>query len=81
LSPTAVAAAERLFVAIDSLLPVGAENLFGSWTIADTDVALMLNRLVMNGDAVPQRLAEYTRKQWQRPAVQIWATMNRPPRQ
>jgi len=80
LSPTAIAAAERLFAAIDSLLPVGAENLFGSWTIADTDVALMLNRLVMNGDAVPLRLAEYARKQWQRPTVQIWAKMNRPPR-
>ena len=80
LSPTAIAAAERLFGAIDALLPVGAENLFGSWSIADTDVALMLNRLVMNEDPVPQRLAEYARKQWQRPSVQLWAKLNRPPR-
>ena len=80
LSATAIAAAERLFGAIDALLPVGAENLFGSWSIVDTDVALMLNRLVMNGDAVPQRLADYARKQWQRPTVQLWAKMDRPPR-
>jgi glutathione S-transferase len=26
--------------------------MFGEWCIADTDLALMLNRLVLNGDAV-----------------------------
>jgi len=79
LSPTAVASANRLYAAIDTLLPVGADNLFGTWSIVDTDVALMLNRLVMNGDAVPARLAEYANRQWQRPAVQQWVKMNRPP--
>ena len=79
LSPTAVAAADCLYAAIDALLPVGAENLFGAWSIVDTDVALMLNRLVMNGDSVPKRLAEYASRQWQRPTVQAWVKMNRPP--
>jgi len=79
LSPTAVASASRLYAAIDSLLPVGAEDLFGTWSIVDTDVALMLNRLVMNGDAVPTRLAEYASRQWKRPAVQLWVKMSRPP--
>ena len=36
---------------------------------ADTDLALMLNRLVINGDAVPESLARYAHRQWQRPSV------------
>ena len=77
LSPEAKASAEKLFVAADALLASGAENLFGDWCIADTDLALMLNRLVMNGDAVPERLAAYARQQWQRPSVQLWVKQGR----
>jgi glutathione S-transferase len=72
LSPSAVAAAQRLFDAIDAILPPDADHLFGDWTIADTDVALMLNRLVVHGDAVPERLAAYARRQWQRPSTRAW---------
>lgn len=32
----------------------------------------MLNRLVMNGDAVSERLKTYPAWQWQRPSVQHW---------
>ncbi|MGX5660863.1 hypothetical protein ACWKWV_14205 [Castellaniella ginsengisoli] len=39
----------------EQLLPARAANLFGNWCIADTDLALMLHRLIMNGDAVPER--------------------------
>jgi len=80
LSTAAKAAADRLFRFADALLPAGAENLCGSWCIADPDLALMLNRLVMNGDAVPARLAEYAKRQWQRPSVQEWVRQPRPPR-
>ena len=31
--------------------------------IADVDLALMLNRLVLNGDEVPTRLATYAQRQ------------------
>lgn len=31
-----------------------------------------LNRLVMHGDPVPERLAKYATAQWQRPSVQAW---------
>lgn len=79
LSSEALAAAEKLFSAAESLLPVDAENLFGRWCIADVDLALMLNRLVLNGDAVPERLAAYARRQWQRPTVQLWVNQRRPP--
>lgn len=77
LSPEAKASAEKLFVAADALLASSVENLFGDWCIADTDLALMLNRLVMNGDAVPERLAAYARQQWQRPSVQLWVKQGR----
>jgi glutathione S-transferase len=79
LSSEARAAAEKLFFAAESLLPVGADNLFGRWCIADVDLALMLNRLLLNGDAVPERLAAYARRQWQRPTVQLWVNQERPP--
>lgn len=77
LSDAARQAATRLFTAIDTLLAPGARHLFGDWCIADTDVAMMLNRLVMNGDQVPARLADYARSQWQRPSVQRWVNQQR----
>ena len=77
LSTAATESAARLFAAADALLANGATNLFGVWCIADTDLALMLNRLVMNGDAVPAKLAAYARQQWQRPSVQLWAKRER----
>jgi glutathione S-transferase len=78
LSEEAQAAAAKLFAAVESLLPSGADSLFGSWSIADTDLALMLNRLVFAGDKVPPRLAAYAQAQWQRPSVQEWVNMPRP---
>lgn len=77
-SREARAASEKLFSAAERLLPAGAENLFGQWSIADTDLALMINRLALNGDAVPERLVAYARRQWQRPAVQRWVNQKRP---
>lgn len=71
------AAAAKLFAIAGSLLPEGAPHLFGDWSIADADLALMLNRLVLNGDEVPARLAGYARAQWQRPSVAQWVAMPR----
>jgi glutathione S-transferase len=73
LSLAAKTAAQKLFSAADTLLKPNAENLFGDWSIADVDLALMLNRLVLNGDLIPERLAAYAKYQWQRPSVQLWA--------
>lgn len=77
LSDAAQASAAKLFSAVDSLLGNGALNLFNEWCIADTDLALMLNRLVMNGDNVPGKLVAYARHQWQRPSVQSWVKQER----
>jgi glutathione S-transferase len=78
LSSTAQAAAAKLFGAAQMLLPADGKSLFGTWSIADTDLALMLNRLVLAGDDVPDRLASYARAQWQHPGVQEWLNMPRP---
>ncbi|MBV6822243.1 glutathione transferase [Pseudomonas sp. PD9R] len=77
LSDDARAAVERLFFVADRLLPEGAEHLFGDWSIADTDLAIMLNRLVANGDQVPARLAAYVRRQWDRDSVRAWMDIER----
>ena len=79
LSDEARASAERLFSVAESLLASNAENLFGQWCIADVELALMLNRLVLNGDPVPENLAAYARHQWQRPSIQLWVNQKRPP--
>src|SRR5687768_5187716 len=78
LSAEAQESAVRLFTAVQALLPMGAENLFGEWCIADTDLALMLNRLAMHEDVMPERLAQYARHQWSRPSVKAWLALERP---
>jgi glutathione S-transferase len=77
LSRAAQSAANKLFTAVDSLLKDNASHLFDQWCIADTDLALMLNRLVLSGGEVPERLAAYARHQWQRPSVQLWLSQER----
>ncbi|MGB3295842.1 MAG: glutathione transferase [Phormidesmis sp.] len=77
LSTAAIASAQKLFTAVDRLLDEGSTDLFGQWCIADTDLALMINRLLFNGDTVPEKAAAYARAQWQRPAVQLWVQQAR----
>jgi glutathione S-transferase len=77
LSAEALAAVDRLFFVADRLLQKGADHLFGDWSIADTDLAIMLNRLVANGDQVPARLAAYVRRQWDRDSVRAWMDIER----
>ncbi|WP_179711595.1 glutathione transferase [Paraburkholderia bryophila] len=79
LSASANAAAQKLYSLAETLLSSDSANLFGEWCIADLDLALMLNRLVLNGDAVPEKLADYATRQWQRPSVQRWLELERPP--
>lgn len=71
-------AAEKLLQAAGALLAHGGPHLFAEWSIADVDLALMLNRLIMAGDAVPPPLTEYARRQWQHPAIQEWMAFERP---
>ncbi|CAM3708216.1 glutathione S-transferase [Rouxiella silvae] len=76
LTPAGEAAAAKLFDAAERLLG-DRNNLFGEWCIADTDLALMLNRLYLNGDKLPEKLAEYVERQWQRDSVKEWLALSR----
>ena len=77
LSAAARVEAARLLTAATELLGNGSLNLFDTWCIADTELALMLNRLLSNGDVVPEKLAAYVRHQWQRPSLQGWVNQAR----
>ena len=76
LSDAGQKSAAKLFETAGVLLSHGGQNLFGEWSIADTDLALMLNRLVLNGDEVPAALADYAVFQWQRASVQRYVALS-----
>ena len=57
LSPQAIEAAQKLFAAALQLLEGRTEYLFGEWSIADVDLAMMLQRLVAHGQ-LDDRLQE-----------------------
>ena len=78
LSAEAQAAATKLISAAQALLADNREYLCGQWSIADVDLAVMLNRLILNGDAVPAQLVAYAQRQWQRPSVREWVELRRP---
>ena len=51
-----------------------------SLTVAtDADLAMMLMRLIGNGDPVPARLRDFALAQWQRPSMREWVEHKRPP--
>ncbi|WP_186352432.1 MULTISPECIES: glutathione transferase [Pseudomonas] len=78
LSTQAQVAADKLIAAAQHWLAAGDDYLFGQWSIADVDLAVMLNRLILNGDPVPAPLVAYAQRQWQRPSVQAWVNQARP---
>jgi glutathione S-transferase len=69
LSDNAKKNVEELIGVTTKLLPSDRNTLFDDWSIADADLALMLMRLVANGDAVPEQISEYALTQWQRPSI------------
>eukprot|EP01116_Phalansterium_solitarium_P004897 TRINITY_DN16108_c0_g1_i1.p1 TRINITY_DN16108_c0_g1~~TRINITY_DN16108_c0_g1_i1.p1 ORF type:complete len:219 (-),score=97.45 TRINITY_DN16108_c0_g1_i1:181-837(-) len=77
LTPAGQAAADRLVQIADRLIPADGGNLFGEWTIADADLAFMLNRLALNGDKLPDKVAKYAKAQWAQPSVAEWASHTR----
>jgi len=69
LTPEAREAADRLCRAAEQLLAPGATSLFGAFSIADADLGLALQRLVHNGDPMPERLHRFAQGVWARPSV------------
>ncbi|WP_392434874.1 glutathione transferase [Yersinia sp. HM-2024] len=76
LSDSGLHAANKLVSGVERLLSGGRKYLFSEWCIADTDLALMLNRLMLNGDPLPEYLRKYASYQWQRPSVQQWRALS-----
>lgn len=72
LSLVACREAEMIFGVVEQLLDSGRSNLFGQWSIADTDLSAVINRLALNGDPVPETVETYAREHWNRPSVQDW---------
>lgn len=78
LSPAGIVASQRLLSAASAFLPDGRTSLFDSFSIADADLALMLQRLIANGDEVTPRLRAFVAAQWQRPSVRAFVDRPRP---
>lgn len=72
LNPAGQQAADKLRLTAETLLAHQGENLFGNWCIADADLALMLMRLLKNGEPLSTRLTNYAQLQWARPSLQAW---------
>jgi glutathione S-transferase len=71
LSMAAVAAMERLYRLAFNLLS-GRSTIADGFSIADVDLAMMLQRMLANGDPMPEPLAAYATAIWERPSVRKW---------
>ena len=63
----------------ERVVPADGGALFGAWCIADTDLAMMLQRLVKTNEPLPARLRTFAEREWQRPSVQAFVNASRPP--
>jgi glutathione S-transferase len=79
LSEAGRAAKERLLHVAGELVLDAKAHLFDAWSIADADLALMLQRLVRNGDDVPAKIRDWANAQWSRPTVCAFVEHARPP--
>ena len=79
LSRAALRAVDKLVDFAERVVPADGGALFGAWSIADTDLAMMLQRLVKTGEPLPDRLRAFAEREWQRPSVQAYANARRPP--
>jgi len=78
LSPSAEAAVRRLLFAAEAVVPEGGTSLFGSFTAADADLALMLQRLRIGGHPLTPRLTRFVDLVWNRPSVRKFTERARP---
>jgi glutathione S-transferase len=79
LSAAGQAAADKLLHVADLLIAKGATSLFDPWCIADSELALMLHRLILNGHEVSPKIRRLAEVQWQRPSVREFVEHQRPP--
>ena len=79
LSDAGQRAATKLITVTERLLAPNATQLFAAWSIADADLALMLQRLILNGDPVTGGARAFADAQWSRPSVREFVDQKRIP--
>jgi glutathione S-transferase len=72
-------AAARLLEMAQQLIPDGRTTLAAEWSIADADLAFMLQRLGLNGHVLPGKLRTYVDATWSRTSVRKWVERERAP--
>src|SRR5262245_15082406 len=72
LSPAGRAAADKLIAVASAFIPDGRTSLFDEFSIADADLAMMLMRLIGNGETVPSKISAFAAAVWERPSVGAW---------
>jgi glutathione S-transferase len=77
LSEKAWKAAEKLLTATESLLAPGATSLFGTFSVADADLTLMLQRLGKSGHPLGDKVQRFVDATWSRPSVRKWVERKR----
>jgi glutathione S-transferase len=75
LSPEALTQVERLIRIASRLVMGDRATLASSFSIADVDLAVMLQRLIANGDPVPATLVDYATAIWERPSMRKWLAL------
>lgn len=78
LPDAARAAADKVIAVADRVIVEPTMPIASTFSIADADLAFLLMRLVMNGDAVPERVRAYAEHHWQRPTIQAFVNVERP---
>ena len=79
LSDAGQRAANKLITVTERALAPNATQLFGAWSIADADLAFMLQRLILNGDRVTDAVRAFADAQWSRPSVREFVDQKRTP--
>ncbi len=72
-------AALKLYAVCDRLLSAGATSLFDRPSVADADLAFMVQRLIISGDEVPSKARAFAEAQWKRPTIAKFVNLPRKP--
>lgn len=78
LSDRARADSDKLLRVAHELIRAADAPLFERWSIADAELAFALERLIVNGDPLPELLRGYAETQWARPSIRAFAARERP---
>jgi len=78
LSAAGAASAATLLRVAERVIRREDTGLFGPWCLADSELAFMLHRLILNEHEVPTRLRVWATREWQRKSVQEFVRHPRP---